>query len=146
MRVTSKVREGMSSKIVQENSSQDSAPDRILVVDDELDVNISLHMVLESNGFKVDSYSDPREVLQNFNPGVYGLIILDIKMPHLNGLALYRELKKIDHKAKICFLTAGEMFYGDYSDIFNSVGADGFMRKPIENQKLVERVRKIISS
>lgn len=140
--MTPKVKEVMSSKIEQENSSQD----RILVVDDELDVNISLHMVLESNGFKVDSYSDPREVLQNFNPDVYGLIILDIKMPHLNGLALYRELKKIDHKAKICFLTAGEMFYGDYSDIFNSVGADGFMRKPIENQKLVERVRKIMSS
>ena len=89
----------MSSRIKQENSSQN----RILVVDDELDVNISLHMVLETNGFRVDSYSDPREVLQNFRPGVYGLIILDIKMPHLNGLALYRELKKIDHDAKICF-------------------------------------------
>lgn len=132
----------MSSKVEQESPSQD----RILVVDDELDVNISLHMVLETNGFKVDSYSDPREVLQNFRPGVYGLIILDIKMPHLNGLTLYRELKKLDHDAKICFLTAGEMFYGDYSDIFNSVGAESFMRKPIENQKLVERVRKIISS
>ena len=88
--MTSEVRKNMSSKIEQENPSQD----RILVVDDELDVNISLHMVLETNGFKVDSYSDPREVLQNFRPGVYGLIILDIKMPHLNGLALYRELKK----------------------------------------------------
>ena len=132
----------MSSKNQQKKDRQD----RILVVDDELDVNISLHMVLETNGFKVDSYSDPREVLQKFRPGIYGLIILDIKMPHLNGLALYRELKKIDREAKICFLTAGEMFYGDYSDIFNSVGADGFMRKPIENQKLIERVRKIISS
>jgi DNA-binding response OmpR family regulator len=132
----------MSSKSQQKNATQD----RILVVDDELDVNISLHMVLETNGFKVDSFSDPREVLQKFRPGIYELIILDIKMPHLNGLALYRELKKIDREAKICFLTAGEMFYGDYSDIFNSVGADGFMRKPIENQKLIERVRKIISS
>jgi two-component system response regulator ChvI len=132
----------MSSKSQQKNATQD----RILVVDDELDVNISLHMVLETNGFKVDSFSDPREVLQKFRPGIYDLIILDIKMPHLNGLALYRELKKIDREAKICFLTAGEMFYGDYSDIFNSVGADGFMRKPIENQKLIERVRKIISS
>lgn len=132
----------MSSKSQQKNATQD----RILVVDDELDVNISLHMVLETNGFKVDSFSDPREVLQKFRPGIYDLIILDIKMPHLNGLALYRELKKIDREAKICFLTAGEMFYGDYSDIFNSVGADSFMRKPIENQKLIERVRKIISS
>jgi DNA-binding response OmpR family regulator len=132
----------MSSK----NQQKKNRLDRILVVDDELDVNISLQMVLETNGFKVDSYSDPREVLQKFRPGIYGLIILDIKMPHLNGLALYRELKKIDREAKICFLTAGEMFYGDYSDIFNSLGADAFMRKPIENQKLIERVRKIISS
>lgn len=129
------------------NSQQEqSTKKRILVVDDELDVNISLHMVLEANGFKVDSYSDPREVLEHFRPGIYGLIILDIKMPHLNGLALYRELKKIDQNARICFLTAGEMFYGDYSDIFNSVGADRFIRKPIENEKLIERVRKIILS
>ena len=133
----------MSSKIEQENPSQD----RILVVDDELDVNISLHMVLETNGFKVDSYSDPREVLQNFRPGVYGLIILDIKMPHLNGLALYRELKKTDHNAKICFLTAAEL--GCYretdSDVISELGTDCFIAKPVNNEDLVQRLKLLLS-
>ncbi len=42
-------------------------------------------------------------------------------MPKMNGFELYREIKKIDDKVKVCFLTAGEMYYGAYADIFNEV-------------------------
>ena len=119
---------------------------RILIADDESIIRMGLKSMLVEMGHEVTTATNGREAAQMARRHIFELAILDIKMPHLNGLALYRELKKIDHDAKICFLTAGEMFYGDYSDIFNSVGAEGFMRKPIENQKLVERVRKIISS
>jgi two-component system catabolic regulation response regulator CreB/two-component system response regulator ChvI len=44
--------------------------------------------------------------------------ILDIKMPEMNGFELYRQMKKIDDKAKVCFLTASEMYYGVYTDIY----------------------------
>jgi two-component system, OmpR family, response regulator ChvI len=85
----------------------------------------------------VDAYEDPFLALRNFKGHSYDLVILDIKMPKLNGFALYREIKRLDKKVKICFLTAGEIYYG-YSDIFSSVPAKCFIRKPIDNEELIE--------
>lgn len=116
---------------------------RILVVDDESDVNRSLREVLEPNGFKVDSYEDPLMALENFRTRYYDLAILDIKMPEMNGFSFYREIKKLDKYLKICFLTAGEMYYGTYSDIFSSLPANCFIRKPIGNEELIRRIDEI---
>jgi CheY-like chemotaxis protein len=86
---------------------------RILLVDDEPDAALVYKIVLEHNRFKVDSFTDPLLALSNFKPNLYDLTILDIKMPNMNGFKLYQEIKKID-KVKVCFLTAGEMFYEEY--------------------------------
>ncbi len=91
---------------------------RILLVDDESDVCFVLEKVLSEEGFVVDSYNDPLLALAKFKSHSYDLVILDIKMPDLNGFALYREIKRLDKKVKVCFLTAGEMYDG-YSDIFS---------------------------
>src|SRR5215213_9757116 len=121
---------------------------RVLLVDDEPDIILTLKIVLEENGFKVDSFTDPLSALQNFKEqdGMYDMVILDIRMPHMNGFELYRQIKKIDDKAKVCFLTAGEMYYEVYTDIFNSLDAKYFIRKPIDNEELVKRVNNMISS
>jgi DNA-binding response OmpR family regulator len=118
---------------------------RILLVDDEADVCFVLEKVLGENGFVVDSYLDPLLALEKFKPHSYNLVILDIKMPDLNGFALYRKIKRLDKKVKVCFLTAGEMYYGAYSDIFSSLPANCFIRKPIENQELMNRINEIIA-
>ena len=117
---------------------------RILVVDDEADTNTALHEILEQNGFIVDSYEDPCLALENFKPHFYDLLILDIKMPEMSGFSFYREVKKRDDKMKVCFLTAGEMYYGSYSDIFSSLPANCFIRKPITNDELLEHIDRII--
>jgi len=117
---------------------------RILVIDDELDVNITLRKVLEKNGFIVDSYENPFLALENFKPHYYDLLILDIKMPKMSGFSFYREIKKRDDKLKICFLTAGEMYYGSYSDIFSSLPANCFIRKPITNDELLKHIDRIM--
>jgi len=117
---------------------------RILIVDDESDVCFALDKVLREDGFVVDSYEHPLAALDKFKPHLYNLVILDIRMPELNGFALYREIKKLDKKVKVCFLTAGEMYYGVYSDIFSSVPPNCFIRKPIENEELKRRVNEII--
>ena len=121
---------------------------RVLIVDDEPDLTLSLKMTLEENGLKVNSFTDPLSALENYKEeaGMYDLLILDMKMPQMNGFELYRQIKKINDKAKVCFLTAGEMYYGVYTDIFNSLDAKYFIRKPIDNEELVKRVNNMISS
>ena len=114
------------------------------MVDDEPDINTTLEKALEQNGFKVDSYESPLIALEKFKPHHYDLVILDIKMPELNGFVLYREIKRLDKMVKICFLTAGEMYYGVYSDIFSSIPANYFKRKPINNEELMKWIYEII--
>lgn len=65
-------------------------------------------------------------------------------MPEMNGFSLYREIKKLDKDLKICFLTAGEMHYGVYPDIFSRLPANYFIRKPINNEELAKRINEII--
>jgi DNA-binding response OmpR family regulator len=113
----------------------------VLIVDDEPDVKLALKIALEENGFEVDAFDDPVIALEHFKKGVYDLLILDIKMPKMHGFELYREIRKVDSQVKICFLTAGEMYYGAYTDIFNE---NQFIRKPIENKELINRVNEII--
>jgi two-component system, OmpR family, response regulator ChvI len=118
---------------------------RVLLVDDESEVNASLREVLEQKRFKVDSFESPLLALESFKPHFYDLAILDFKLPEMNGFLFYREIKKLYKNLKICFLTAEEMYYGVYSDIFSSLPASYFMRKPINNAELITRVNQIIN-
>ena len=82
----------------------------ILLVDNESDNTCVLSMGLEDAGFKVDAFNDPMLALSNFKPNFYALSILDINMPKMNGYELYKEIRKIDDKIKICILTASEIY------------------------------------
>ena len=66
---------------------------RILVVDDEPDINMLLMLILEDSGYKVDVYDDPILALSNFQPSYYDLVILDIIMPTMNGFVFIKELE-----------------------------------------------------
>ena len=79
---------------------------KILLVEDEHDLSEVFNMVLEDGGYEVDCFTDPVLALKNFKAGLYDLVILDIKMPEMDGFELHRQLKKIDNAVKICFLTA----------------------------------------
>src|SRR5215469_2068997 len=110
------------------------------------DVCFVLEKVLIEYGYVVDSYEHPLLALEKFKAHLYDLVILDIKMPELDGFALYRKIKRLDTKVKICFLTAGEMYYGSYSDLFSSLPANHFIRKPIDNEELMKRINEIIAA
>ena len=118
---------------------------RILIVDDEPDVNLALRIVLEENNFIVDSFNDPLLALENFKANLYDILILDIKMPKKDGFELYKEIMKIDNKVKVCFLTAGDVNYSSLKDTFPTLNENQFIRKPIENTELIRRVNKIIN-
>ena len=121
---------------------------RVLLVDDEPDLNLTLKMVLEQNGFKVNSFIDPLSALENFRgeaAGMYDLLILDMKMPNMNGYELYRQIKKIDDKVKVCFLTACDIDYDEQftKELFPILDNNCYIRKPIENETLIRRLNRI---
>ena len=120
--------------------------ERILVVNDEPDVNTTIRQVLQDNGLEVDSYEDPHLALKNFKPHYYDLVIIDVKMPLMNGFAFNREVKAQDKEVKTCFLTAGELRSEHYSDdTFSSLPANCLIQIPIENERLMERIEEIMA-
>ena len=118
-------------------------PKNILIVDDEKDVADALRLGLERNGFQVTAFNDAAEALAAYQPGVYDLSILDIRMPGINGFELFRRLKKVDPAAKICFLTAFEMYKSEFEKLFPDLPVAGFLRKPISISELVLQVNKM---
>ena len=110
--------------------------------------NTSLfRLVLEDNGFVVDVFNDSTLVLANFKPGYYELIILDIRMPKMDGITLCRKIRKIDDKVKICFLTASEMYDEKLKASLQELNQDVkcFISKPIELDDFVNRIRQELS-
>jgi len=119
---------------------------KILVVDDEPDNTSIFSMGLEDGGFEVDAFTDPLLALSTFKAGKkYDLLILDIKMPDMNGFELYEEIRKINNKVKACFLTAfGEGYTEEFGRRFSSSPNVSFIRKPIRVDDLVKKVNEVI--
>ena len=116
---------------------------RILVVDDERDVGLTLKIILDKYGFFVDSFTDPETALRKFKPDWYDLIILDIKMPNINGFELYNRFKSKDPKINTLFLTAlsnVEPYNTQDSKVYPKKGERHFLKKPISNNELLEQV------
>jgi CheY-like chemotaxis protein len=126
---------------------QQQGQKKILAVDDEPDLTMLCSLALEYHGFKVDTFNDPQEALSNYKPDYYDLVILDIKMPKMDGFELYDEIKKKDRKAKVCFLTASELYYEEFrKKEYCALDRNLFIRKPIDNQDLLREVNKIMTS
>ena len=119
---------------------------RIMLVEDEDDIILLFKMILESDvGLKVDSFTDPFSALNNFRFGQYDLIMIDIALPRMNGIELYYKIRKLDNKVKICFLTAGEMYYEEVrKQVFPELDANCIIRKPITNEDLIQKVKDIL--
>ena len=115
-------------------------------MDDEYDITRFVRMVLENNGFLVDVYTDPTVALSDFKAGLYDLLLLDIRMPEMNGLELYRKMKQIDTNAKVCFLTASELFYEEYRRLEEHPWLDKayFIQKPFRTEEMVEQIKAMI--
>jgi DNA-binding response OmpR family regulator len=113
---------------------------KILVVDDEPDITSSIKRGLEHKGFQVVAYTDSQKALSEFKSGVYDLLLIDIRMPKLNGFELYREIKKKNDNAKVCFFTAFEVYYDEFKKVFPSLDVKCFIRKPITIGDLVTHI------
>ena len=123
-----------------------SGKKRILIVDDEHDNSSIFKIGLEDAGFEVNAYSDPELALSAFKPDFYDLLILDIRMPKMDGYELYDKIRKKDNKVKICFLTASEKYKEEHRPSFpSSDSTDCFFIKPIAIDDLVKKVNEMIN-
>jgi two-component system, OmpR family, response regulator ChvI len=118
---------------------------KILLVDDESDVVSTFQMILEMNGFEVEAYTSPISALSNFRPDEFGLLILDIRMPVMNGFELFKKIKEIDNRVQACFITAYEDYREEFKESFAMLDeAKYFIRKPKAIEDLVNHVATIL--
>jgi CheY-like chemotaxis protein len=115
----------------------------IFLVDNEPDSISVLSMGLEDGGFNVDAFNDPISALSNFKPNFYALSILDINMPKMDGYQLCKEIRKIDDKIKVCFLTGSEIYKECLREpppqLLGNIKC--FIPKPVDIDDLVKKVR-----
>jgi two-component system, OmpR family, response regulator ChvI len=142
-----KEEEGKENTKNDENSNLKNKTKKIMLVDDEADILWLFKMILESDArLKVDAFLDPIIALENFRPGLYDLLLIDIAMPKMNGFELYDKIRKLDKKVKVSFVTASEMFYEEIRmEAFPELDTTTcFIRKPIANPDLIQQVREIL--
>lgn len=126
----------------KKKSSQTYPSQRILIVDDDADISNLFKLSLERYGFVVNAFNDPLLALSNYKAGIYDLLLLDIKMPGMNGFELFQRIRKLDDKAKVCFVTGFEEYQMEFSRLFPGLEENGcFIKKPIELRVLVQKVK-----
>jgi DNA-binding response OmpR family regulator len=114
---------------------------RILAVDDDPDITFTIKIGLEDSGlFQVDTFNDPEQALSSFRPGLYDLALLDMRMPKMYGHELYDEMKKIDGRLKVCFMTATYQNYEALRAAFPTIEVECYIQKPVEIKDLVRRI------
>ena len=113
----------------------------VLIVDDDPDMTSIFSLGLQDEGFEVYTYNDPLEVLSQFRPNVYDLLLVDISMPKMNGIDLSRQLLELDPNVKICFITAGEANIEVLRELYPTRDIGCFIRKPVTIDQLVRRVK-----
>jgi DNA-binding response OmpR family regulator len=115
---------------------------RVLLVDDEPDITIGFKAMLEHKGFRVDTFNDPLAALEGFQPGNYDILVLDIRMPKMDGFKLFEELRKLDKDIKVVFVTAFDVNYEALRTIYPELTIDSFIRKPVGADSLANTLRR----
>jgi len=112
-----------------------------MLVDDEEDIVLSVTASLEHNGFKVDGFTDPKLALERFLKGKYVMVIVDIRMPGMDGFEFYEKLEEMDKDVKVCFITGFDFNYLALREIYPTLDFGSFIRKPIETDELVNKIK-----
>jgi CheY-like chemotaxis protein/class 3 adenylate cyclase len=127
----------------QKKGSPPTAASTIMLVDDEPDILLTYKTYLTSAGYNVDAFTDPREALMRFadaDPNTYNLVLMDIRMPNLNGLQLYYRLKAINQNIKILFVSALDAAQ-EMVSILPGIGLDDVIRKPVDQKQFLNKVK-----
>jgi two-component system response regulator ChvI len=113
----------------------------IALVDDDRNILTSVSIALESEGYRVETYTDGASALEGLAARPPNLAILDIKMPRMDGMELLRRMRQ-KSDLPVIFLTSKD---DEIDELFGlKMGADDFIRKPFSQRLLVERVKAVL--
>jgi two-component system response regulator ChvI len=125
-----------------------SSSGNILLVDDDSDILLTYKSFLEAEGYNIDTFSDPESALKHFaqtDSSYYDLVLLDIRMPRLNGLQLFYRMKSIEMDTKIIFVSALEAADELLSMLPGIKFDKHIIKKPIGREPFLERINTMIS-
>ena len=113
----------------------------IALVDDDRNILASVSIALESEGYRIQTYTDGASAFDGLRQSPADLAILDIKMPRMDGMELLRRLRQ-KSDIPVIFLTSKDE---EIDELFGlKMGADDFIRKPFSQRLLVERVKAVL--
>jgi len=126
--------------------NQSNSSYNILLIDDDADILFTFTAVIEGEGYHLKSFNNPHEALGHFSqtdPYYYDLVIMDIRMPGMNGIQLYSKLKVMNPDIKVLFLSALDAVE-ELLSIFPDIKINEIIRKPIEPRNLISKASAIL--
>ncbi len=114
----------------------------ILLAEDDDNLGLLLHTFLKTKGFQVELARNGKIAFEKFNASAFDFCIFDVMMPEMDGFTLAKEIREIDKKVPILFLTAKAM-KEDKLEGF-SIGGDDYMTKPFSMDELLARIEAIL--
>ena len=123
---------------------------KILLVDDEPDITFTIKNMLYNTGFEIHTFNDPITSLKLYRRNFYDLVILEIKIPNMDGFELYIKIKEKDPTVKICFLTAIAIFDEESRksrpEVDRIITEECFIQKPITTKDLIKKLIDIMNT
>ena len=123
---------------------------KILLVDDEPDITFTIKNMLYNTGFQIYTFNDPITPLKLYRRNFYDLVILEIKIPNMDGFELYIKIKEKDPTVKICFLTAIAIFDEEFRksrpEVDRIITQECFIQKPITTEDLIKKLIDIMNT
>ena len=115
---------------------------KVLIVEDNIELNNTLKEILELNGYLVDTVFDGEQAIEYLNLYDYDLVILDIMLPKIDGYQVCRIIREKGNNIPILMLTAKDTTQDKVKGL--DLGADDYLVKPFEIEELLARVRALI--
>jgi two-component system, OmpR family, response regulator ChvI len=143
-----------SSQLIQQDSQQKQQQQQrystnIMIVDDEPDTLITYEWFLYDEGYNVEAFTDPQDALKRFvqleTSSYYQLVLLDIRMPRLNGLQLFNTIKAISPNAKIMFCSALDIAE-ELTSILPDIKYDDIIKKPVEREYFISKINSMLNN